>query len=71
MDGNENVLKSNPMTKSVLKRVEKEDSSSSPGLSDEDRSEDEDKMAAAIDDLLTYSKVLWFNMNFYKLRNVL
>ncbi|XP_033096360.1 RNA polymerase II subunit A C-terminal domain phosphatase-like [Anneissia japonica] len=41
-----------------FKKVEKEDSSSSPGLSDEDRSEDEDKMAAAIDDLLTYSKVL-------------
>ncbi|XP_071957409.1 RNA polymerase II subunit A C-terminal domain phosphatase-like [Antedon mediterranea] len=41
-----------------VKKVEKDDSSSSPGLSDEDRSEDEDKMAAAIDDLLTYSKVL-------------
>ncbi|XP_070575591.1 RNA polymerase II subunit A C-terminal domain phosphatase-like [Ptychodera flava] len=34
------------------------DSSSSAGLSEEDVSSDEDKMAAAIDDLLTYSKKL-------------
>ncbi|XP_077983386.1 RNA polymerase II subunit A C-terminal domain phosphatase-like [Glandiceps talaboti] len=39
-------------------RREQRDSSSSAGLSEEDLSSDEDKMAAAIDDLLTYSKKL-------------